>query len=42
MIEDEDLSLNREDWNRLCIDLLAQTDDAEAVLSAIEQIANRA
>jgi len=42
MIEDEDLSLNREEWNRLCIDLLAQTNDAEQVLSAIEQIANRA
>ena len=42
MIEEEDELLNREEWNRLCVDLLAQTDDAEAAISAIEQIANRA
>ena len=42
MIEDEDESLDREEWSRICVDLLAQTDDAEAVLSAIEQVANKA
>ena len=42
MIEDEDESLGREEWNRFCVDLLAQTDEAQAVLSAIEQIAQKA
>jgi hypothetical protein len=41
MIEEEDECSNREEWQRICVDLLAQTDEAEAALSAIEQIAQK-
>jgi hypothetical protein len=41
MVEDEDEGKYRHEWDRICVDLLAESDEAKEVLSAISRLVGR-
>lgn len=41
MVEDEDEGKDRHEWDRICVDLLAESDEAKEVLSAISRLLGR-
>jgi len=41
MVEDEDECKYRHEWDRICVDLLAESDEAKEVLSAIRRLVGR-